>query len=152
MTTLSRLQVASSIDRFIDQAVFGVRNSTFPPYNIEKTGEFTYKVTYALAGFSADEIDVDFDNGYLTVKSLPKQEDDNRHYLHRGIARRAFEHQLRVNRDIRIANEATFENGLLTLSLEHIVPDELKARKIAIRSSHLIDAKPANDESASEVA
>ena len=105
----------------------------YPPYNIEKTGEDAYRLTMAVAGFSPDEIDVTVHENALLVTGKAKKEDENGRYLHRGIARRAFERRFSLADHIKAVG-ASLVNGMLHVDLVHEVPEEAKPRKIAIGS------------------
>jgi molecular chaperone IbpA len=105
----------------------------YPPYNIEKTGEETYRVTMAVAGFSRDEIDVTVHENSLLVTGKAKTDEDEGRYLHRGIARRAFERRFSLADHIKIVG-ASLDNGMLHVDLVHEVPEEAKPRKIQIGS------------------
>lgn len=104
---------------------------TFPPYNIEKSGEDNYRISMALAGFSEDELDVTLHEGVLIVSGKAKQEEEDRNFLYRGIAQRAFERRFRLADTIRVEN-AVFENGMLHIDLKREVPEHMKPRKIEI--------------------
>jgi molecular chaperone IbpA len=106
---------------------------SYPPYNIESTGENSYRLTMAVAGFSPDEIDVVVKESELTVTGKAKKEDDKAHYLHRGIARRAFERRFNLADHMKIVG-ASLDNGLLHIDLERDVPEAAKPRKIAINA------------------
>ena len=117
------LEAASRVD---DNAL------SYPPYNIEQVDEDHYRITMAVAGFGAEDIDVIAHQGVLTVKSLPvKNGDDDGTYLHRGIAARAFERRFQLADYIEVKS-ADLENGLLSVELERHVPEEMKPRSIAI--------------------
>jgi len=105
----------------------------FPPYNIVKTGDFTYDVELALAGFSKDDITVDYADNLLTVKSVKKEksEDDNEGILHRGISKRMFSKAFTIADDVEVKG-AELKDGLLKISLERIVPEGKKPRNIEI--------------------
>ena len=121
------------LSRALD-AASGVDDSTlaYPPYNIEEVGEDHYRITMAVAGFSAEDIDVIVHQGALTVKSLPvKNGEEGRIYLHRGIAARAFERRFQLADYIEVKG-ADLENGLLSIELERHVPEELKPRSVPI--------------------
>lgn len=105
--------------------------STYPPYNIEKTGDDAYRITLAVAGFSADELSVELREGTLIVTARKPDEDETRTYLHRGIATRAFERKFTLAEHIRVSG-ADYQDGLLHIDLVHEVPEALKPRKIAI--------------------
>ena len=105
----------------------------FPPYNIVKTGDFTYDVELALAGFSKDDITVDYADNLLTVKSVKKEksEEDNEGILHRGISKRMFSKAFTIADDVEVKG-AELKDGLLKISLERIVPEGKKPRNIEI--------------------
>ena len=108
---------------------------SYPPYNIEQVDEDHYRITMAVAGFGAEDIDVIAHQGVLTVKSLPiKNGEDEGTYLHRGIAARAFERRFQLADYIEVKS-ADLENGLLGVELERHVPEEMKPRSIAIGTS-----------------
>lgn len=107
----------------------------YPPYNIEQTGDFSLRITLAVAGFSMEDLDVELDNNTLTVRG--KQTDDGtRIFLHRGIAARQFQKSFVLADGIEI-DDATLDNGLLHIDLKRIVP-ESQVQKIAIKKA----AKP----------
>ena len=105
----------------------------FPPYNIVKTGDFTYDVELALAGFSKDDITVDYADNILTVKSVKKEksEDGKDGVLHRGISKRMFSKAFTIADDVEVKG-AELKDGLLKISLERIVPEGKKPRSIEI--------------------
>ena len=104
---------------------------SYPPYNIEKVGEDAYRVSMAVAGFGAEDIDIITNEGVLVVKGKAKPEDDKATYLYRGIAARAFERRFQLADYIR-ATDARLENGMLSVELVRQVPEALKPRQIAI--------------------
>lgn len=105
----------------------------YPPYNIEKSGEDAYLITMAVAGFSMDDLTIVLENGVLNVsgKIRKTEEEDTKEYLHRGIATRSFERRFQLADHIHV-QEATLKDGLLSISLERIVPEEKKPRVIEI--------------------
>jgi molecular chaperone IbpA len=106
---------------------------TYPPYNIEATGEDAYRLTMAVAGFSREEIDITVQENSLVISGKAQKEDDevNGRYLHRGIARRAFERRFSLADHIKV-NGASMDNGLLHVDLVREVPEEAKPRQIKI--------------------
>jgi molecular chaperone IbpA len=120
------------LTRLVDAATH-VDNAAFayPPYNIEKTGEDSYRLTMAVAGFSPDEIDITVQENSLLVTGKAKNEAENGRYLHRGIARRAFERRFSLADHIKVVG-ASLANGMLHVDLVHEVPEAMKPRKIAI--------------------
>ena len=120
------------LTRLVDAAT-RVDNSalTYPPYNIEKTGEDSYLLSMAVAGFAPEEIDLTVQENSLLVTGKAKKEDENGRYLHRGIARRAFERRFSLADHIKVVG-ANLENGMLHVDLAREVPEAAKPRKIAI--------------------
>ncbi len=106
---------------------------TYPPYNIEKTGEDAYRITMAVAGFSAEELEVITHEGTLSVRGRAKTESENGQtvYLYHGIAARAFERRFQLADYVHVIG-ARLENGMLFLDLARQVPEALKPRAIAI--------------------
>jgi molecular chaperone IbpA len=104
---------------------------SYPPYNIEKTGDDAYRLTMAVAGFSPEEIDLTVHENTLLVTGKAKKEDGNSRYLHHGIARRAFERRFSLADHIKVAG-ANLVNGMLHVDLVREVPEAMKPRKIAI--------------------
>jgi molecular chaperone IbpA len=103
----------------------------YPPYNIEKTGEDTYRLTMAVAGFSPDELEITVHENTLLVSGKAKKDGEQGHYLHRGIARRAFERRFSLADHIKVVG-ATVVDGMLHVDLAREVPEEAKPRKIQI--------------------
>jgi molecular chaperone IbpA len=124
-----------SLARVFDAAT-RVDDSTFtyPPYNIAKSGEDTYRITFALAGFSENEIDIQVENNALTVRGKVSQEKDATTYLHRGIAGRSFERKFELANHIQVTG-ARMDNGLLHVDLKREIPEALKPRRIAINGN-----------------
>ena len=112
------------------------RMGNYPPYNIVKTGSFTYDIELALAGYSKNDVSVDYADNVLTIKSnkdeQTKEVEDNDGILHKGIAKRYFSKSFTVAEDCEVKG-AELKDGLLKVSLEKIVPDHRKARTINIK-------------------
>ena len=108
----------------------------YPPYNIEKTGENAYRISIAVAGFSADDLSVEVKEGAVIVSGRKQaDEDEGRNYLHRGIATRAFERKFTLADHVRVEG-ASHLDGMLHIDLVRELPEALKPRRIEI-------AKPA---------
>lgn len=108
------------------------QNENYPPFNIERTGENDYKVTVAVAGFKSDEIEITAQQNMLIVAGQKDAEsNDNRDFLHMGIASRNFERKFQLADHIHVT-DADLADGLLTITLVREVPEALKPRKIAI--------------------
>lgn len=107
-------------------------SSNYPPYNIVKQGENLYTVEVAVAGFEESELDVEVVDGELIIKGENKRNtDDTVTYLHQGIAARAFLRTFALAENVEVRG-ATVKNGILTVALEHVVPESAKPKKIAI--------------------
>ena len=117
--------------QMLDQASGFDTEGGYPPYNIEKTGDNTYRITLAVAGFSDSEMQIEVKEQTLTVSGEKKPETPEKTYLHRGIAARSFERRYQLADHVDI-NGAAFENGLLHIDLVRNVPERLKPRSIAI--------------------
>ena len=121
-------------ESMFDGDVFSVPTVNFPPYNIVKTGDFTYDVELALAGYSKEDITVDYADNLLTVKSIKKSDEskDEDGVLHRGIAKRYFSKAFTIAEDVEVKG-AELKDGLLKVSLERIIPEAKKPRSIQIK-------------------
>jgi molecular chaperone IbpA len=106
---------------------------SYPPYNIETTGEDAYRLTMAVAGFARDELDITVHENTLIVTGKAQREDENGRYLHRGIARRAFERRFSLADHLKVTS-ASLDNGLLHVDLVREVPEAMKPRQINIAS------------------
>ena len=118
------------------QASEGSNQQSYPPYNIEKISEDAYQITMAVAGFSESDIDITVEENSLSISgNVNKDTDDQQKtYLHRGIASRSFERRFDLADHI-IVTGAGLENGLLNIDLIREVPEEKKPRKINIGSN-----------------
>lgn len=110
---------------------------SYPPYNIEKTGENAYRITVAVAGFGEEDLNVEVRNQQLIITANKREvEGDSKPaYLHRGIAERGFERRFQLADHVRV-NGAELVNGLLHVDLVREVPEELKPRTIAIKGGN----------------
>jgi molecular chaperone IbpA len=133
-------------DRLFDLLETGSRgegSDGYPPFDIVKDGEDSYRITLAVAGFGPGDIEIVAQQNLLTVTGKRGDDDDAGTYLHRGIATRAFERRFQLA-DFIEAGEASFEHGLLTIALKRVVPEAMKPRRIAIGGQSAQSA-PAND-------
>ena len=121
------------MSRLLDTA-FQADAPTYPPYNIEKTGEDTYRITMAVAGFGEDDLEVTQKASELVVKGKARSEDEAVRYLHRGIAARAFERRFELADHVNVV-DAGLVNGMLSIELKREVPEALKPRTIGIRAA-----------------
>ena len=119
--------------RMLETARTAPDAQSYPPYNIEKTGEDSYVLTMAVAGFGPGDLDVVARENVLTVSGRAPTAEEGRTFLHRGIAGRAFERRF-VLADHIVVEGAKLENGLLQLSLKRVVPEALKPRRIAVQA------------------
>ena len=104
----------------------------YPPYNIEKKGEYYYIVEVAVAGFNKKDIEIQYGNNALTITGSKESKDnDNAEVVHQGIATRSFKRTFSLADDV-IVKSANLSDGLLTIDLEKIVPEEKKSCKIEI--------------------
>ncbi len=111
--------------------------NNWPPYNIEKTGEESYRITMAVAGFNPDEIDVTAQPNLLVVSGQKHAQDNGTEVLYRGIAGRSFERRFELADYVEVAG-AGLENGLLTVNLVRQVPEAMKPKKIAIGTARAL--------------
>ena len=107
---------------------------SYPPYNITKAGEDAYRITFAVAGFGENDLDVQLENNTLTVRGKVAADSDAATYLYRGLAGRSFERKFELANHIQVS-QARIENGLLHIDLKREVPEALKPRRIAIGSA-----------------
>lgn len=127
-------------DRLFNLLEAGTREDDgYPPFDILKDGEDSYRITLAIAGFRPEDIEVVAQQNQLTVTGKRAEDNGKGDYLHRGIAARAFERRFQLA-DFVEAGNASFENGLLSIALKRVVPEAMKPRKIEISGS-----KPAQD-------
>ena len=125
---------AVGYDRIFDHLSRYVDNNTtstgFPPYNIRKEGDYNYVVEMALAGFGKKDIEVEVAEGTLSVRSV-KENTEDESTVYRGISYRKFERKFTLAEDL-IVNGASLENGMLTIELERVVPEEKKPRLVTV--------------------
>lgn len=103
---------------------------TFPPYNVERMGEDSYRISLAVAGYRPDELSIASEPGAVTISGNRSAEQEGE-YLYQGITARAFQRRFNVADYVKVTG-ATLENGLLIIDLVREVPEEMKSRKIAI--------------------
>jgi len=118
-------------NRLNDYVTHQQTSTGFPPYDIRKEGDLNHVIEMALAGFSKDDIEVEVAQGVLTIRSM-KENEDNDGTVHRGISYRKFNRKFTLADDI-VVNDAKLENGLLTIFLEQIIPEEKKPKLIQIK-------------------
>lgn len=135
-TPLLRSSVGfENLNRLLDFATRGEGADTaYPPYNIEKLGDDSYRISLAVAGFSQDELEIVVQENTLTVTGKAKEEPSDtpeRSFLHRGIAKRAFERRFQLADTIKVT-KAGYADGLLNIDLVREVPEHKKPRKVEI--------------------
>ncbi len=128
----------SMVDRvtsdFFSDSFQGTQN--FPPYNIIKTDDTSYSIEMAVAGFSEEDLDIDYANNVLSVSSKdsePFKDSKEPEYVHKGISARKFTKKFTLADDV-IVNDASMKNGMLTISMAKIVPEGKEKRSIKIIS------------------
>lgn len=108
-------------------------SSTYPPYDIEALEESQYSISLAVAGFDEQELDIQVENGVLTVSGKKEGQNSGRRYLHQGIAQRAFERKFSLADHVEVTG-AKLSKGLLTISLVKEIPEAMKPKSIPINS------------------
>jgi molecular chaperone IbpA len=129
-------QIFEEINRSYNAAT---KQDNYPPFNILRTSDTQYLIEIAVAGFRESELDVEnLTNEYgqlvLTVRGTKASQENTPDYLHRGLASRNFERTFRLNENVEITG-ATVENGIMTIRLEHRIPETQKPKKVAITFS-----------------
>lgn len=108
-------------------------NTNYPPYNIIKVDKNNYMIQIALAGFAQDEIDIELNSGILKISGKSNGENENHQYIYKGIGTRQFSKSWTLAEHV-VVNNATYENGILSVYLEVVIPEEKKPKKILITS------------------
>jgi molecular chaperone IbpA len=121
-------------DRLFDMLDTDADAQTFPPYNIERLGDNSYRITMAVAGFTPADIKVEVEQSLLKVTGEKTESQDKREYLHRGIAGRSFERRFQLADFVEVTG-ADIKDGLLHIELKREVPERMKPRTIAIGSA-----------------
>lgn len=104
---------------------------TFPPYDIEKLGENSYRIVMAVAGFGKDELDVEMKESTLSVRGNKREDGEEKEFLHRGIAKRSFERRFQLADHVQVTG-ADVVDGLLNIDLVRELPERMKPRRIEI--------------------
>ena len=133
LTPLFRRSIG--FDRFNDLFDYAMQSETpnYPHYNIEKTGDNNYRIVVSAAGFNEDQLEINLENQVLTIsgKAVEEKSDTSVEFLHKGIANRSFKLSLRLDEHIEV-QRADYENGLLKIDLQRIIPEEKLPRHIPI--------------------
>lgn len=112
-------------EMFSHLETLSTKTINYPPYNILKKDSANYEIEIALAGFKAEEIEVSSESNILKVTAKVKERDSTVEYLHKGLSKRAFSHSWQLADEVRI-KDVNFEDGLLLISLEKIIPEHQK--------------------------
>ncbi|NHQ75416.1 Hsp20 family protein [Roseovarius gahaiensis] len=128
-------QIADMMDRVLSS---DMGQPTYPPYNIEKTADDAYRISIAVAGFADSDLSVEVKDGALIVSARKADEDEQRTYLHRGIATRAFERKFQLADHVKVTG-ASHADGMLHIDLMREVPEALKPRRIEIASGNSVE-------------
>ena len=107
------------------------QGSAYPPYDIESVSEDFYQISIAVAGFAADDLEITQADNSLLIKGKRKTEENQKSYLHQGIATRSFDRRFDLAEHVKVVN-ANLDNGMLIIDLEREVPEALKPRQISI--------------------
>lgn len=118
-------------DRIIDQFEHSSHVGNYPPHDVVKTGDETYEIRLAVAGFTQGEVDVTFHNGELVITGEKRTEESGVEYLHKGISARKFTRHFTLADHVEV-NSAAVRDGILTVQLQHVVPESAKPKSIAI--------------------
>jgi molecular chaperone IbpA len=118
----------------LDAAAASGETTGYPPYNIETVGDDAYRIEIAVAGFRADELNLEVKENVLTVQGRKTANDDQRRYLHRGLAERNFERRFQLA-DYVVVTDANLSDGLLRIALKRELPEAKKPRRIEINTS-----------------
>ncbi len=130
-------RIADMMDRVLTA---DVAQPTYPPYNIEKTGEDAYRISIAVAGFASDELNAEVKEGALIVTARKAADETERTYLHRGIATRAFERRFALADHVKVT-AASHTDGMLHIDLIREIPEALKPRRIEIANGDVVEVK-----------
>ncbi len=130
-------QIADLMDRVLDNDT--PNNTSYPPYNIEKTADDAYRISLAVAGFGDDDLGVEVKENALVISANKPEQAEAKTYLHRGIATRAFERRFTLADHVRVSG-AVHENGMLHIDLVREIPEALKPRRIEIARSDDVTA------------
>jgi len=126
----------SMFDRLLGDSTQHVSNNQgYPPYNIRKDGDIKYFIEMAVAGLSEEDLEVELKESVLQIRSKQSTEDEA-NYVHRGIAKRTFERAFTLSDDI-VVKGCDLTNGMLTVELERVIPEEKRARLIPIGTKKL---------------
>ena len=145
LTPLYRSSIGyDRLGSLIDSALRGAEHATgYPPYDIEMLDENRYAITVAVAGFERSELEINVENGMLTIRGQKNTENGKRNYLHRGIANRTFERSFNLAEHVEVTG-AELNNGLLAVNLVREIPETMKPKTIPINESGTTLEHPAD--------
>jgi molecular chaperone IbpA len=138
-------------DRLFDMLESGgssAAGDNYPPFDLERRSDDEYRITLAVAGFQRDEIDIVAQQNLLIVSGR-RREDDDRQYIHRGIATRAFERRFGLADYVQVRN-ADLRDGILSIDLVREIPEEMKPRKVEISTAADVEQQQLGGERQSE--
>ena len=123
-----------TFDRLFDYVTPHAESTGYPPYNIQKTEDYKFEIEMALAGFDKKDIEIEVADGVLTVKSVKDKDTGatDEYTLYKGISQRNFTRKFTLADDI-VVRGAELKNGMLTINLERIVPEEKKPQLITVK-------------------
>jgi molecular chaperone IbpA len=128
-------------DRLFNLLESGMREDDgYPPFDIERQGEDSYRITLAVAGFRPDEIEIVAQQNQLIITGKRAEDKDQGQYLHRGIAARPFERRFQLADFVEVRS-ASFDNGMLKIDLQRVLPEAMKPRKIEISGNAPANAR-----------
>lgn len=130
-------QIADMMDRILADTA---QTPSYPPYNIEKIADDAWRISIAVAGFADEDLGVELRENALIVTARKSDEAEDKVYLHRGIATRAFERRFTLADHVRVTN-ASHQNGMLHIDLVREIPEALKPRRIEIAKGDTVEAK-----------
>lgn len=117
----------------MDRMFHNSKTNSYPPYNIIKADENTYLIEIAVAGFDEDDFDIELHKGILTVRANVSASDVETNYIHKGIAARNFERKFTLADTVEVES-VSLHQGMLTIRLVNIIPEEMQPKKIAINT------------------
>ena len=124
---------ADHLAHVIEAALQSESGASYPPYDVEKTGDDAYRITLAVAGFRPDELNLVAQPNLLVISGQKPSETEDRNFLHRGIAGRSFERRFELA-DYVVVRSADYQDGLLSVELAREIPEAMKPRRIEIAS------------------
>ncbi|MDA0670039.1 MAG: Hsp20 family protein [Proteobacteria bacterium] len=136
-STLGFETVLRDIEALMDNSIESI-NDKFPPHNIIKINDTAYAVELAVAGFKQSEIDITVKDGLLVIKGEKSNPHSETQYLHKGISNRSFTKSIRLADTIEVQG-ATLNDGILSISLENIIPESKKPKRIEIKEPKSLD-------------